>query len=57
MPPATFKVWLYFKRTADSKSMKYKLCDTEVTYTGGTSNMLNHLRLKHENEIEGTPVS
>ena len=55
MPPATSKAWRYFKCTADSKSVKCKLCDAELTYTGGTSNMLNHLRLEQEHEIKGTP--
>ena len=52
MPPPTSKAWTYFKRTADSKSVKRKLCETELTYTGGTTNMLNHLRLKHNTGIE-----
>ena len=32
--------------------MKCKLCETALTYTGGTTNMLNHLRLKHSTGIE-----
>ena len=47
MPPPTSKAWNYFKRTADSKTVKCKLCETELKHTGGTTNMLNHLRLKH----------
>ena len=30
--------------------MKCKLCNLEMTYTGGTSNMLNHLKLKHSSD-------
>ena len=52
MPPPTSKAWNYFKRTADSKTVKCKLCETELTYTGGTTNMLNHLRLKHKTGIK-----
>ena len=52
MPPPTSKAWNYFKSTADSKTEKCKLCETELTYTGGTTNMLNHLRLKHNTGIE-----
>ena len=37
---------------ADSKTVKCKLCKTELTYTGGTTNMLNHLRLKNNKGIE-----
>ena len=52
MPPPTSKAWNFFKRTANSKTVKCKLCETELTYTGGTTNMLNHLRLKHNTGIE-----
>ena len=52
MPPPTSKAWNYFKRTTDSKTVKCKLCETELTYAGGTTNMLNHLRLKHNTEFE-----
>ena len=52
MPPPTSKAWNYFKRTANSKTVTCKLCETELTYTGGTTNMLNHLRLKHNTGIE-----
>ena len=57
MPPPTSKAWNYFKRTADSKIVKCKFCETEMIYTGGTTNILNHLRLKHNTGIdhENTP--
>lgn len=42
--------WKYFKRTADSKSLKYKLFLLELSNTGWTKNMLNHLKLKHNLE-------
>jgi hypothetical protein len=33
--------------------VKCKLCNLEMTYTGGTSNMLNYLKLKHSSDISG----
>jgi hypothetical protein len=33
--------------------VKCKLCNLEMTYTGGTSNMLNHLKLIHLSDISG----
>ena len=51
MPPPQSKAWSYFKRDVESKIVKCKLCNLEMTYTGGTSNMLNHLKLKHSSDI------
>ncbi len=53
MPPPQSKAWSYFKRDVESKIVKCKLCNLEMTYTGGTSNMLNHLKLKHSSDISG----
>ena len=50
MPPPQSKAWSYFKRDVESKNVKCKLCNLEMTYTGGTSNMLNHLKLKHSSD-------
>ena len=50
MPPSKSNTWKYFKRSADDKTVKCTLCSSEMTYTGGTTNMLNHLRLKHLSE-------
>ena len=50
MPPSKSNAWKYFKRSADDKTVKCTLCSSEMTYTGGTTNMLNHLRLKHPSE-------
>lgn len=55
MPPPSSKAWSFFKRNADSKIVKCKLCEMELVYTGGTSNMLNHLKLKHPNDFSETP--
>ena len=41
MSPPTSKVWKFFKRCNDSKTVKCQLCEVELTYTGGTTNMLN----------------
>ena len=53
MPPPQSKAWSYFKRDVESKNGKCKLCNLEMTYTEGTSNMLNHLKLKHSSDISG----
>jgi hypothetical protein len=53
MPPRQSKVWSDFKQDVESKIVKCKLCNLEMTYTGGTSNMLNHLKLKHSSDISG----
>ena len=39
--------WKYFKRSSDDKTVKFTLCSAELKVTGGTSSMLNHLRMKH----------
>ena len=50
MPPP--KVWKLFKRCNDSKTVKFQLCEVKLTYTGGTTNMLNHMRLKYSVQDE-----
>ena len=40
MPPPKSKAWNYFNRTADSKTVKCKLCETELTYTGGRHKLI-----------------
>ena len=45
MPPSKSNAWKYFKRSADDKTVKCTLCSSEMTYTGGTTNMLNHLHV------------
>ena len=54
MPPAKSSAWKYFKRSSDDKTVKCMLCSTELTYTGRTSNMLNHMRIKHQSENKTT---
>ena len=39
MPPPQSKAWSYFKRDVESKIVKCKLCNLEMTYMGGTSNI------------------
>ena len=53
-PPPSSKAWAFFKRNADSK-VKCKLYECELVYTGGTSNMLNNLKLKHPSDFSETP--
>jgi hypothetical protein len=55
MTPPTSKVWKFFKRCNDLKTVKCQLCEVELTYTGGTTNMLNHIRLKHSVQDESAP--
>ena len=50
MPAPQSKAWSYFKQDVESKIVKCKLCNLEMTYTGGTSNILNHLKLKHSSD-------
>jgi hypothetical protein len=35
MPPPQSKAWSYFKRDVESKIVKCKLCNLEMTNTGG----------------------
>jgi hypothetical protein len=53
MSPPQSKAWSHFKRDVESTIVKCKLCDLEMTYTRGTSNMLNHIKLKHSSDISG----
>ena len=55
IPPPTSKFWKFFKRCNDSKTAKCQLCEVELTYTGGTTNRLNHIRLKHSVKDESAP--
>ena len=50
MTPSTSFVWKYFKRCAGDNKVKCSLCGNELFWTGGTSNMRNHIRLKHPSE-------
>ena len=55
MSPPTSKVWKFFKRCNDSKTVKCQLCEIKLTYTGGTTNMLNHIRLTLSVQDESVP--
>ncbi|CAC5392920.1 unnamed protein product [Mytilus coruscus] len=57
MPPPKSTVWSYFKRLLNGNTVKCILCHTELKYCGGTTSMINHIRLKHpaENPAE-SPV-
>ena len=56
MPPPKSNAWKYFKRAADEKTIKCTLCSCVLTYTGGTTNMLNHIRLKHPPENKTSSI-
>ena len=50
MLPASSFVWTYFKRCVEDSKVKFSLCGNELSWTGGTSNMRNHIRLKHPSD-------
>ena len=56
MPPKS-NAWRNFKCSVDGKTVKCSLCSTELTYTGGTTNMLNHICLKHLSETKAIESS
>lgn len=49
MPPPPSAAWEYFKR-AGWKKVKCQICSVELTYTGGTTDMLSHLKPQHSTE-------
>lgn len=53
-------VWNYFVKESNSSS-KCKLCNKVIRTSGNTTNLMAHLRLKHQTEIDFTnannPVS
>lgn len=49
MPPS--KAWSFFKRSNDDKNVKCKLCDFDLVYMGGASNVLNHIRLNQQRNL------
>ena len=40
-------VWKYFTKTPDRKKAVCSLCDREFAYSGGTTNLRDHLSAKH----------
>jgi len=57
MPPIKSAVWSYFQRSSDGKTVKCTLCEMELTFCGGTTNMHNHIRLKHPSDEKPTAQS
>lgn len=47
MPPQRSEVWKHFTMSADKKNAKCNICTVELTYAGTTTNLRNHLRMKH----------
>ena len=47
----TSPVWEYFEKLENGKIM-CKLCKKELADGGGTSNLQNHLRMKHVEELK-----
>ena len=48
MPPKQSTVWKFFNLADDKKTLTCTLCKAELTYTGGTSAMHNHLKFVHK---------
>lgn len=46
-------VWDHFAQPDDGRKMKCHHCNTKLSYVGGTTVMLNHLKLKHPELIDG----
>ncbi|KAH3788388.1 hypothetical protein DPMN_166527 [Dreissena polymorpha] len=46
MPPTPSAAWKYFTRPSDKKSATCNFCGANLTYMGGTSNLLNHVNNK-----------
>ena len=40
-------VWKYFTKTSDKKKAVCSICQKELSYSGGTTNLCDHLTLKH----------
>lgn len=56
MAPPRSAVWRYFKRSADDKSVKCNLCDTELVYKGSTTSMASHLKTQHPQQSKSSPA-
>ena len=41
MPPQKSAVWNYFKRSLNGNTVKCTLCDAQLTFCGGTKNLIN----------------
>ncbi len=50
-------VWTNFKRSADGKTVKCQLCEIELTFCGGTTNLHNHLRSRHPSDSQTDATS
>ena len=40
-------VWKYFDEPNEDRKVLCKLCETKLSFVGGTSVMYNHLKVKH----------
>lgn len=57
MPPSVpSHGWKYFTRSNDKKTAKCNLCNKEYAYTGGSTNLSNHLKMKHSVATEVSAV-
>lgn len=53
MPPKTSIVWKHFLcDDGDSKSARCRHCNAKIKYLGNTTNLMNHLKRKHDTKIK-----
>jgi hypothetical protein len=50
MPPQKSAIRNYFKRSLNGNTVKCTLCDAQLTFCGGTTNLINRVKLKHPAE-------
>ena len=50
MPPQKSAVWNYFKQSLNGNTVKCTLCNAQLTFCGSTTNLINHVKLKHPAE-------
>jgi hypothetical protein len=50
MLPQKSAVWNYFKRSLNGNTVKCTLCDAQLTFCGGTTKFISHVKLKHPAE-------
>jgi hypothetical protein len=50
MPPQKSAVWYHFKQSLNGNTVKCTLCDVQLRFCRGTTNLINHVKLKHPAE-------
>ena len=52
MKRRTSSVWSHFAQPDDERKLQCQHCDARLSYVGGTTVMLNHLKLRHPELVE-----